>query len=446
MITPRPKIPGARAVPRPPRGARAERAENFRSPRLDPALRPGTGRAPGVELANLHARLAIAEETIRAIRSGEVDSVLIAGKEGSQVFTLEGAGHAYRLLIESMNEGALTVTADKTILFANQCFANLVKCPLEQVTGSSFRRFLSEEDRRLLRPLMKRAALTGTKLQVLLKAGDGSLIPVLLSIRELANEGSKDVLIGMVVTNMKEARRSEDRLRALTQRVVQGQETERAGVALELHDHITQLLCAILVRCQTLANELPPQACPARREATKLRDMVGAAAREVERISRHLRPSVLQELGLGAVVRSETAEFAERTGLALQVTFGRLTARLAGAAELALYRILQEALQNIAQHAQAHQITVRLTQQGNLVQLSVQDDGIGFDVDARPARHKIERGLGLLSMRERVTGVGGRFNIRTAPDQGTTIRAQIPLPKIARAAPRGRRAQPLELL
>ena len=72
---------------------------------------------------------------------------MVAGKQGPQVFTLEGAEHAYRVLIESMNEGALTLTADKTILYANQCFARMVKCPLEQVMGSSFRRFLSAADR-----------------------------------------------------------------------------------------------------------------------------------------------------------------------------------------------------------------------------------------------------------------------------------------------------------
>ncbi len=77
--------------------------------------------------------------------------MVVAGRQGDRVFTLQGAEHAYRVLIESMNEGALTLTADKTILYANQCFARMVKCPLEQVMGSSFRRFLSAEDRAALR-------------------------------------------------------------------------------------------------------------------------------------------------------------------------------------------------------------------------------------------------------------------------------------------------------
>ena len=134
------------------------------------------------------SRLADAEETLRAIRSGEVDAVVVAGKQGPQVFTLEGAEHAYRVLIESMNEGALTLTADGMILYANQCFARMVKCPLEQVIGSSFRRFLSAEDRATLRPLLKRAGKSGAKIQVLLHAGDGSHMPAQISIRPLAKE------------------------------------------------------------------------------------------------------------------------------------------------------------------------------------------------------------------------------------------------------------------
>src|SRR5271170_5188597 len=113
--------------------------------------------APALELAGLRTRLADAEETLRAIRTGEVDTVMVAGKDGPQVYTLQGAEHAYRILIESMNEGALTLTADKTILYANECFARMVKCPLEHVIGSSLSRFLSTTDRTTLRPLLKLA-------------------------------------------------------------------------------------------------------------------------------------------------------------------------------------------------------------------------------------------------------------------------------------------------
>src|SRR5438552_2357111 len=139
------------------------------------------------ELSELRARLAAAEETLRAIRRGEVDAVVVAGKQGPQVFTLEGAEYAYRALIESMNEGALRLTAKGVILYANQCFARMVKRPLEQVMGSSFQHFLSAADQAVLRPLLKRAAKSGAKIQMRLRTGHGSQLPAHIAIRPLAN-------------------------------------------------------------------------------------------------------------------------------------------------------------------------------------------------------------------------------------------------------------------
>jgi two-component system, NarL family, sensor kinase len=390
-------------------------------------------RATAGEVAKLRARLAVAEETLRAIRSGEVDSVMVAGKEGSQVFTLEGAEHAYRVLIESMNEGALTLTADRTILYANQCFARMVKCPLELVMGSCFRRFLSAADRTTLLPLMKRADKSGSKIPVLLHAGDGSKMPVQISIRPLARDGFNHPTFGLVVTDMTEARHNEERLRTLTHRVVQAQEAERGRVAFELHDHITQLLCAVLVRCQTLATQLSARDGPAMREAIKLRELLGQTAGEVERISRHLRPSVLDELGLVAVVRDTSTEFAERTGVCVKLACAKLTARLPADTELTLYRILQEALRNVEQHARARHVTVCLRLR-TFVQLAIRDDGIGFDPEQHAARRKRKGGLGLLSMRERATYVGGEFKIKSVRGAGTEIEVRIPLPPKVTAA------------
>jgi PAS domain S-box-containing protein len=388
--------------------------------------------APSRELPKLRARLADAEETLRAIRTGEVDTVMVAGKEGSQVFTLDGAEHAYRVLIESMNEGALTLTADKTILYANKCFARMVKCPLEQVMGSSFRRFLSAADRATLRPLIKRADKSGAKIQVLLYAGDGSQMPAHISIRPLAKNGSKNAIFGMVVTDMTEARRNEEKLRALTHRVVQVQEAERGRVALELHDNITQLLCAVLVRWAALANKLPAREKASRGEVMKLSEMLGQTVEEVQRIARNLRPSVLDELGLVPALRATCTEFAERTGVSLKLACKPLTARLPAEGELALYRILQKALENVEKHARARHVTVCLRQRA-FVQLTINDDGIGFDPEHHAARRKGKGGLGLLSMRERATYVGGAFKIKSVRGAGTEIEVLIPLPPGATA-------------
>ena len=392
------------------------------------ALRKNIARpAPSGPSAALLARLAVAEETLRAIRSGEVDTVMVEGKAGSQIFSLEGAEHGYRLLIESMNEGALTLTTDKTILYANQCFAKMVGCPLEQVIGGSFKEFLAPEDRQPLRALLKRAGTGGSKVQLMLHTADGSQLPVLISVRPLAREGSKIVTVGMVVTDMAEARRNEELLRGFSRRLVRVQEAERERVAFELHGHITQLLCAVLVRCETLAETLPPKDRAARKEARKLRDMIGQTATAVEKISRDLRPSLLDHLGLAALLHSDGKEFAARTGVPLDLNCGQLTARLPAEAELAFYRILQEALKNVEHHARARQATVHLTQRGAFVELEINDDGVGFNPDHPTTKGKAGRGFGLHGMRERAMAVGGTLDVRSTPGKGTNIKAQVPL-------------------
>jgi two-component system, NarL family, sensor kinase len=408
----------------------------------------GRSRGGPRALARLRARLADAEETLRAIRAGEVDAVVVAGEGGPRVFTLEGAEHGYRVLIESMNEGALTLTADKVILYANRCFAAMVKRPLEQVIGSSFREYISEEERAELRPLVRRAAEDGSKILLHLKAPDGSRLPAQVSIRPLPTHGDERAAVALVVTDMTEALRNEAELRALYQRLTNAQETERGRVALELHDHITQLLCAVLLRSQALADGLSEQGGPAKAEAVRLREMLGRTAEEVERISRGLRPSVLDQLGLVPVLRSTAAEFSERTGVAVDLACGKLRERLPAGTELSLYRILQEALKNVERHAGARRVNVAVTQRADSVELSVADDGIGFDTGLVSARRRTEgRGLGLLGMGERAAQVDGTLTVESSPGEGTTVAVRVPCRVVVVATatpgrPRSRRRRP----
>lgn len=335
--------------------------------------------------------------------------------------------HAYHVLIESMNEGALTLTVDKTILYANERFARMVKCPLEQVTGGSFGRFLSGADRATLKALLKRGGKAGFKIQVLLNAGDGSRMPAQVSVRPLTKNGSTQRVLSMVVTDLTEVRRSEAALRALTHRVLQAQEAERGRVALELDDNITQRLCAVLIRSQALADTLPARDPASKRAAIALRDMLGTAADEVERIARNLRPGVLDQLGLVAVLRDTSREFADRTSVSVKLTLVKLTSRLSADTELTLYRVLQEALRNVERHARARHVTVHLTKKGGFVQLAIVDDGIGFDLGRLATGRKGMGGLGLLGMRERATHAGGTLEVKSVRRSGTEIHVRIPL-------------------
>ena len=223
-------------------------------------------------------------------------------------------------------------------------------------------------------------------------------------------------------------KRTEEQLRALTQRVVQAQEAERGRVALELHDTITQMLCAVLYRSQVLAEKLPARNRLAKGEAIKLREMIGKTVEEVGRISRNLRPIVLDQLGLVPGLHETSTEFTNRTGVPVKLVCVELTRRLPAETELALYRILQETLKNVEKHANARQVMVRLTKPGKIVQLTINDDGIGFDPAQHPALRKGNGGLGLLGMRERATYVGGTLTVKSVHRAGTEIEIRIPLP------------------
>lgn len=402
----------------------------MKTPARKTVKRPGS---PPPSIA-LRARLARAEETLRAIRRGEVDTVSVAGKQGRQVFTLQGAEHAYRTLIESMSEGALTLTGEKIVLYANRCFARMVRYPLEQVIGGPFRRFLSPADRTDLRRLMKLSAASGAKMPLRLNRSDGSVCPVQISVQEIDRDGAGNFTLGMIVTDMTEVRQNEARLRALTQRVVQAQESERGRVALELHDNITQLLSAVAFRSEALAATLSTRDSAAIREARAMHELIGRTAIEVERISRNLRPSVLDQLGLDAALRETCTEFARRTGLTVALTAAELTERQPADAELALYRILQEALKNVEKHARARHVAVSLTQSAGFVQLTILDDGIGFDSNLRPAARKGVRGLGLLGMDERAAYVHGTLTVKSGLRAGTEIVVRVPRTSVTPAA------------
>jgi signal transduction histidine kinase len=292
--------------------------------------------------------------------------------------------------------------------------------------GHSFHQFILAADRPALRRLMKRGAKSGSKIQLRLRASDGSRLPAQISIRPLAGNGSKRATISMVITDMTDARRNEEMLRALTHRIYQGQEAERGRVAIELHDNITQLLCAVLYQSQALVEGITGARAPGRREATKLRAMLGHAAAEVERISRNLRPGMLEQLGFVEVLRETTRDFAAQAGVSTRVHCGELRERLPANTELVLYRILQEAFKNVEKHARASHVIVRLKQQASAVLLVIKDDGIGFNLSPRPASRK-RPGLGLLSMRERASYVGAVFEIVSRRHAGTEIRVRIPV-------------------
>ncbi len=380
------------------------------------------------EVTRLRVQLSEARATLHAIRKGEVDAVIVESKLGPQVYTLDGAQFDYRHLIESMSEGALVLTRSALILYANAHFARMVGRPLAQIVGSSFHDLLPSVDRAKLRRQLKRANRNGATMEVTLQRLPGVPMPAKITLLRLPDEDARHVSMGMVVSDLTEHRQREDLLRCFSRGLMQMQETERLQVATDLGDNITQLLCSILMRCQLLLDRLPVREKEFRKETIEFAKLLRTTVNEVHRISTDLRPHGLEILGLFSALRGVVAESAERMGVPIQVTFCKMTARLPVEVELALYRILQEALRNVERHANASHVTVTLRRRGSALQLEIQDDGVGFDMKGQPAKGIQDGQLGLLSMGERATAVGGSLRVKSSASAGTEVRLTLPLP------------------
>ncbi|MFN4231419.1 sensor histidine kinase [Thermus sp.] len=201
----------------------------------------------------------------------------------------------------------------------------------------------------------------------------------------------------------------------LLKALIQAQEAERARIARDLHDQIGQILTGIDLGLKAV-KEGRLEAVPA------LQELVRTAIQDVRHLSRSLRPSALDTLGLEAALKRMAEEFQERTGIQVNLLC-RLRGRLPETHETALYRVVQEALTNVARHAQARQVSVVLQQEGDGISLVVEDDGQGFPPQVQP-------GLGILGMRERIELLGGRFQMESLPGLGTTLYARIPLREV----------------
>jgi two-component system sensor histidine kinase UhpB len=221
--------------------------------------------------------------------------------------------------------------------------------------------------------------------------------------------------------------RDRQQLQALSLQVIDAQEAERKRIARELHDETAQTLTSLLVRLRILERAGDPvqvRACTA-----ELRELTLQALEEVRNMARELRPTTLDDLGLVAAAQSYTERCAELLGFAVTFRAESFAQRLPPHVELVLYRVIQEALTNVARHANARHVEVWLTQEGARAVATIRDDGVGFDVEAVLASK--ERGLGLFGMQERMTLVGGRLQLSSWLGGGTLVRADVPLEELS---------------
>ena len=228
-------------------------------------------------------------------------------------------------------------------------------------------------------------------------------------------------------SEVKERKRAQEIARDLSNKVIEVQEEERRRVSRELHDGIIQLLSSIQLRLGLTDGTRPSRKSFQPEEIKKVSALMERAVDEVRRISHDLRPSVLDDLGLVSALRSLCEEFSEKTRIPVDLHLPDPPGRLPKRAELALFRICQEAFNNVEKHSRARQVSLLIKQQDSDVLAVVHDDGRGFGPDSLKGRGSSRSGLGLAGMRERALAIGGTVSIESTPKAGTTIEVRIPL-------------------
>ena len=233
------------------------------------------------------------------------------------------------------------------------------------------------------------------------------------------------VFLSGILLNFRERKLADAKLRELTQRVLDAQEEERGRVARELHDGISQILVGVRYALDVALRRSRKGDGDTSTPLSKGIDNLNTAISEVRRISRDLRPGVLDDLGLGPAIKSLSEDFRTRTGIETVFETVVFRNRLDQDAKIALYRIAQEALTNVERHAQSSRVKIDLRGHRDGATLRIEDNGRGIDTDDS----KRSNGIGLRNMQERIDQLGGQLHILSSSD-GTTIEAEIPLTHI----------------
>jgi two-component system, NarL family, sensor kinase len=388
--------------------------------------------APSGQVTDLLARVAELEETLRAIRMGEVDAVLVSGPQGDQVFTLQGAEHPYRLMIETIDEGAASLADDGTVLYANRSFAEIFDVPLEKFIGAPLNDFVFGEDREPLAHLIADANINIVRGEIRLDSHRQRPRTIRLTLSPVREQGVHTICV--VATELTELietnealRVSEVSLRQLSARLLKLQDEERRRIARDLHDTTGQKIAVLSMTLDRLAKLVDTRKADVKDALAESRDVVGKIGEEIRTLSYLLHPPLLDECGLASAVLWYAEGFKKRSGIHLSVSIDEELVRLTTDAETALFRVLQESLTNVHRYSGSPSAEIRIFQSASKVHLEIVDHGKGVKAGTeRPAFAGAPTlGVGIPGMRERIRQLGGQLEVEFS-NEGTRVYASLP--------------------
>lgn len=340
---------------------------------------------------------------------------------------LKESEERFRRIFDGAPIGMGIVGSDHRLLKVNDAFAEMLGYRPSDLVGTTFGAITHPDDLdpdRTLAEEVLRGARRSYRIEKRYRTRTGGVVWGHLTVTALrAREEGPIYALGMI-ENITERKRAESVRERLVGQIMVAQEEERRRIARELHDGIGQTLTSLAVRLRSLEEASMQE--EAASQAKTLRTIAAGAVDEVRRIARGLRPSVLDDLGLDEALRQYAREYQQAHAVVVDVQVeGGTIKRLPSAAETTLYRIVQEAMNNVARHAAAGSVSVVLHGAETMVTAIIEDDGCGFEV--RDDGLLPERGLGIQSMRERAALLNGTVEVESSLGKGTSVFVRIPL-------------------
>jgi len=376
-------------------------------------------------------------DIVHAIRNGRIDALLVAGQEGQQIVVLQGAEHPYRVLVESINDGAATLDSNGTVLYSNKRFAEILNIAPENFVGSKLQSHFSSSGRQKLEQLIRNALTDSTNGEITLDVPGGRQRLIRISLNPVRSLENQNVcVVATELTELMEAsealRSNEESLRQLSARLLQLQDEERRRIARDLHDTTGQKLAIqsiLLARLDKTSKGLDEES---RKLLAECKMLNGQLVEEVRTVSYLLHPPLLDELGLASAVEWYAEGFARRTGIATDVKISPKFMRLPPDIEVTFFRIVQESLTNVHRYSGGSKAYVRLKATDDQIVVEVGDDGKGIEPGKLNAKNGTVAplGVGIQGMTERMRQLSGKLEIKSKPKSGTLVVASLPIARL----------------
>ena len=376
-------------------------------------------------------------EIVHAIRNGRIDALVVDGQQGEQVVVLQGAEHPYRVLVESINDGAATLDSHGTVLYSNKRFADILNVAPENFVGTLLQSHFSSPGREKLEQLIHSALTDSSDGEITLDVAGERQRLIHFSFNPVRNSQNQNIcVVATELTELMEAsealRSNEESLRLLSARLLQLQDEERRRIARDLHDTTGQKLAIqsiLLARLDKTCKGLDEES---RKLLAECKTLNGQLVEEVRTVSYLLHPPLLDELGLASAVEWYAEGFARRTGIATDVKISPKFMRLPPDIEVTFFRIVQESLTNVHRYSGSSKAYVRLKATDDQIVVEVGDDGKGIEPGKLNAKNGTVAplGVGIQGMTERMRQLSGKLEIKSKPKNGTLVVASLPIARL----------------